>query len=370
MRVLVVEDERPLARALRRTLEAEGFSVVLVARLRALLRRSSAGPDPSLAVGSPRVEPERRRAWLGEQELHLTARELGLLSYLVAVRRGRWLVVPAVVLAVRMLLDPGAYPYYTAGLVLATILVAVGWRQTRWPWASMGVVVGLYTVWYLGPLTPTDAVLGWLRAVTLLGVLAAPSVLSDVVGAQPAPRLPHPLRVRRRVVVVLPVIAAGHAGAGRTLPPPPALAGHSPVLGKGTWVPGRLDRAARRRSTPRSSGRTPSTRASSRGWRGSAPAPRLPTSWPGRGSRAVTDGRAVPGRRPARLLLPHLAMTLVPKRAMIPAPQEYRQYGVSGSSRRCWVRCDVAGSGVGARGALNRIGTDGCHTLEQRQVPT
>ncbi|MHB8188678.1 MAG: hypothetical protein ACYDDU_21970 [Dermatophilaceae bacterium] len=135
----------------------------------------------------------------------------------------------------------------------------------------------------------------------------APSVLSDVVGAQPAPRLPRPLRVRRRVVVValalvlallapgvsyaqaltypgsatwqmrsvewlrdhggsplvdrienwyytanrptgsapaaaiLPVIAAGHAGAGRTLPPPPALAGHSPVLGKGTWVPGRLD---------------------------------------------------------------------------------------------------------------------------------
>ena len=57
--------------------------VVLVARLRALLRRSSAGPDPSLTVGSLRVEPERRRAWLGEQELHLTARELGLLSYLV-----------------------------------------------------------------------------------------------------------------------------------------------------------------------------------------------------------------------------------------------------------------------------------------------
>ncbi|MHB8188677.1 MAG: response regulator transcription factor, partial [Dermatophilaceae bacterium] len=205
----VVEDERPLARALRRTLEAEGFSVmlaangidgdwaarehdeadaldigaddfvskpfspvVLVARLRALLRRSSAGPDPSLTVGSLRVEPERRRAWLGEQELHLTARELGLLSYLVAVRRGRWLVVPAVVLAVRMLLDPGAYPYYPAGLVLATILVDVGWRQTRWPWASMGVVVGLYAVRYLGPLTPTDAVLGWLRAVTLLGVLA------------------------------------------------------------------------------------------------------------------------------------------------------------------------------------------------------
>ena len=161
MRVLVVEDERPLARALRRTLEAEGFSVVvahtgtdgawearehdfdvivldvmlpgksgydicrevraahsstpilfltakdgeydeadaldigaddfvskpfspvvLVARLRALLRRTSAGPDPTLTVGSLRVEPERRRAWLGEEELHLTGRELGLLTFL------------------------------------------------------------------------------------------------------------------------------------------------------------------------------------------------------------------------------------------------------------------------------------------------
>jgi DNA-binding response OmpR family regulator len=161
MRVLVVEDERPLARALQRTLESEGFSVVmaangvdgdwaaregdfdvivldvmlpgmsgydicrnlratgdntpilfltakdgeydeadaldigaddfvakpfspvvLVARLRALLRRSSAGLHPGLTVGSLRVEPERRRAWLGDQELRLTARELGLLSYL------------------------------------------------------------------------------------------------------------------------------------------------------------------------------------------------------------------------------------------------------------------------------------------------
>ncbi len=161
MRILVVEDERPLATALRRTLEAEGFSVmlastgidgdwaarehdfdvivldvmlpgmsgydicrglraagdstpilfltakdgeydeadaldigaddfvskpfspvVLVARLRALLRRSSAGPDVTLTVGSLRVEPERHRAWLGDQELRLTARELGVLSYL------------------------------------------------------------------------------------------------------------------------------------------------------------------------------------------------------------------------------------------------------------------------------------------------
>ena len=162
VRVLVVEDERPLATALRRSLESEGFSVVLaangidgdwqarehdfdvivldvmlpglsgydichrlrasgdktpilfltakdgeydeadaldiggddfmskpfspvvlVARLRALLRRAAEGPEPSINVGSLRVEPARRRAWLGDDELHLTARELALVRYLM-----------------------------------------------------------------------------------------------------------------------------------------------------------------------------------------------------------------------------------------------------------------------------------------------
>ena len=97
---------------------------------------------------------------------------LGVALGAVAVRRGRWLVVPAVVLSVRMLLDPGAYSYYTAGLVLATVVADLGWRRTRWPWMSIGVVLGLYAVRSLGSLTPTDEVLGSLRAATLLGVLA------------------------------------------------------------------------------------------------------------------------------------------------------------------------------------------------------
>ncbi|HZL04895.1 MAG TPA: response regulator transcription factor [Coriobacteriia bacterium] len=162
MRVLVVEDERPLATAVRRSLESEGFSVVvavngidgdwqareqrfdvivldvmlpglsgyeicrrlrasgdttpilfltakdgeydeadaldiggddfmskpfspvvLVARLRALLRRAAEGPEPSISVGSLRLEPARQRAWLGEEELRLTAREMALLRYLM-----------------------------------------------------------------------------------------------------------------------------------------------------------------------------------------------------------------------------------------------------------------------------------------------
>jgi hypothetical protein len=141
----------PFVLADPRTLHAGGFSITNVASssLRAL--GVTAATTPS---------------W--DRPVQLL---IGVVLGGVAVRRGRWLVVPAVVLAVRMLLDPGAYPYYTAGLVLATVLVDVGWRRTRWPWVSMGVVVGLYIVRYLGPLTPTNEVLGWLRAATLLGVL-------------------------------------------------------------------------------------------------------------------------------------------------------------------------------------------------------
>ena len=161
MRVLLVEDERPLASAVRRTLEAEGFSVVLAgdgvdgdwqareqafdvivldvmlpgmsgydvcrrvrargdptpilfltakdgeydeadaldigaddfmskpfspvvlaARLRALTRRRSRATDPVIRVGPLRVDPAHQRTWLGEEELHVTARELALLVYL------------------------------------------------------------------------------------------------------------------------------------------------------------------------------------------------------------------------------------------------------------------------------------------------
>jgi hypothetical protein len=141
----------PFVLADPRTLHAGGFSIPNVASssLRVLGVTSAVTPS-----------------W--DRPVQLLA---GIVLGAVAVRRGRPLVVPAVVLAVRMMLDPGAYPYYTAGLVLATVLVDVGWRRTRWPWVSIAVVVGLYAVRYLGPLTPTNEVLGWLRAATLLGVL-------------------------------------------------------------------------------------------------------------------------------------------------------------------------------------------------------
>jgi DNA-binding response OmpR family regulator len=58
-------------------------SVALVARLRALIRRGGAERPAVLAAGDLRLDPAERRAWRGDVELSLTARELALLEYLL-----------------------------------------------------------------------------------------------------------------------------------------------------------------------------------------------------------------------------------------------------------------------------------------------
>jgi len=56
---------------------------VLVARVRALVRRT-AGRDPvPVAVGDLRLDPGKRRAWRGDDEVTLTAREFDVLHCLV-----------------------------------------------------------------------------------------------------------------------------------------------------------------------------------------------------------------------------------------------------------------------------------------------
>jgi two-component system OmpR family response regulator len=57
--------------------------VVLLARLRALIRRG-AGERPSiLEAGDLRFDPGARRAWRGEAQVDLTAREMALLEFLL-----------------------------------------------------------------------------------------------------------------------------------------------------------------------------------------------------------------------------------------------------------------------------------------------
>ncbi|MFI9490167.1 response regulator transcription factor [Streptomyces halstedii] len=61
--------------------------VVLVARVRALLRRRSGSPSPVLTVGTLRLDTAARRVHRGEEEVTLTAKEFAVLEQL-AVRAG------------------------------------------------------------------------------------------------------------------------------------------------------------------------------------------------------------------------------------------------------------------------------------------
>lgn len=57
--------------------------VVLIARIRALARRSSHRVPAPVDVGDLHVDPVRRRCWRGSSEITLTAREFAVLEYLV-----------------------------------------------------------------------------------------------------------------------------------------------------------------------------------------------------------------------------------------------------------------------------------------------
>jgi two-component system, OmpR family, response regulator len=59
---------------------------VLVARLRALVRRGSPERPSVLEAGDLRLDPAAKRAWRGGTELDLTAREVALLDYLLRNR--------------------------------------------------------------------------------------------------------------------------------------------------------------------------------------------------------------------------------------------------------------------------------------------
>jgi DNA-binding response OmpR family regulator len=57
--------------------------VVLVARLRALLRRGSRERPTVLTAGDLRLDPATRRVWRGETAVEITAREASLLEFLL-----------------------------------------------------------------------------------------------------------------------------------------------------------------------------------------------------------------------------------------------------------------------------------------------
>lgn len=62
--------------------------IVLLARLRALLRRAPVDREPVLTAGSIRLDPAARRCWRGEMEIMLTTREFSLAEFLIR-RKGQ-----------------------------------------------------------------------------------------------------------------------------------------------------------------------------------------------------------------------------------------------------------------------------------------
>jgi two-component system, OmpR family, response regulator len=63
---------------------AKPFSFpVLLARVRALLRRSVGRSPAPLEVGPMRIDPGSRRVWCGDEQVTLTAREYDVLEFLV-----------------------------------------------------------------------------------------------------------------------------------------------------------------------------------------------------------------------------------------------------------------------------------------------
>ena len=99
---------------------------------------------------------------------------LGSLLGWLAVRTGRWPAAVFAVIAVRLLLDPGTYSYYTSGLVLAAVLVDLLLTTRRVPVFALGAAL----VVYVARATPLDAhLLGQLRAgycILALVALAVP----------------------------------------------------------------------------------------------------------------------------------------------------------------------------------------------------
>lgn len=128
-----------------------------------------------------------------------------VLSVVIAtgvMRRGLVCAVPFVVLSTRMLLDPGTYPYYTTGLLVAALVLDVGLNGHRLiPRYTVGVTAWLIAVTVLN-LASLPAVAGLLRAAYLVTALTMVAVSAGGTGGtggtHPAPSRPFASAAARR----------------------------------------------------------------------------------------------------------------------------------------------------------------------------
>jgi hypothetical protein len=109
---------------------------------------------------------------------------VGILLAALAVRTGRWPAALFAALCVRLLLDPGTYSYYTAGLVLAAAYVDLFLARRRVPLYTTLAVGGIYLL-RVAPMS--TATLGAIRADYCLLALAAVFSLTPRLEPRTAP---------------------------------------------------------------------------------------------------------------------------------------------------------------------------------------
>jgi hypothetical protein len=178
--------------------------------------------DPSSALRALGITAPRTPWWDRSAQL-----VLGLAGGALAVWRGRWQAVPLIALSARILLDPGVYAYYTAGVLLGTVVVDLVVARWRVPWATITGATLLYAARSTHVLVPfTLHELGVLRLVFALGI---PLAVLAVPGWSLARRRGrHARRLTDGSYSVLPPVPA----AGQPTVP-------GPVLGTGPRVPPR-----------------------------------------------------------------------------------------------------------------------------------
>ena len=87
---------------------------------------------------------------------------LGLAVAAVAIKRGRWPAVVLLVVAVRIVLDPGSYSYYTSGVLVGALLWDITSSRRVFPVWSWSAGAALFAARWL-PITPLA--IGWVRTV-------------------------------------------------------------------------------------------------------------------------------------------------------------------------------------------------------------
>jgi hypothetical protein len=140
--------------------------------------------DPTSVLRALGVDDATTPGWARPAQLLGGA---AIATAVVAIRR--WPAVLLAGVAWRLLLEPGANRYYTAGVVLGGLVLALGPRAGRLPWALLAGAVALEVTAVPGtPAGPGR----WLRLVAVVGAIAVALRSSP---PEPRPVEPRPVEV-------------------------------------------------------------------------------------------------------------------------------------------------------------------------------